>query len=80
MTSTDELIIGRFYWVQFYRDGSWQLARWTQYGDFFDTSVVEYQDWSHPKPIRWVLIPLPEELCPSLKEGNDERDDGDNGA
>lgn len=61
MTDTDELIVGRYYWVQFYEVGSWQLGRWSQYGDF-DTSTRFNQDWKHPKPIQWLLIPSPEEL------------------
>jgi len=56
----DTLIVGRYYWVQYSEDGPWELGRWSKYGDF-DTAQF-YQDWYHSEVVRWVLIPLPEEL------------------
>ena len=56
----DTPIVGRYYWVQFYDEGSWELGRWSEHGAF-DTAHF-YQDWYHPDAVRWVLIPTPEEL------------------
>ena len=57
----DTPIEGRYYWVQFYYDKSWQLGKCLE-GGYFDTAQF-YQDWYHPEEaIKWVLIPTPEEL------------------
>lgn len=69
--SRGRLIIDRYYWVQFYNDGPWQLGRWSKFRDF-DTAIF-HQDWNHPEPIRWILIPSPEELYRMTILAGDQR-------